>query len=76
MGLKSISPNSDFTLNIETEDGKAGIFSIKPYLELEVFKSLNNLNEFFKVYNRKYYIEWQSGADLSYDTIVKHTVFR
>jgi hypothetical protein len=76
MQIKSIKPNTDFTLSIETEDGKTGIFNVKPYLQYEVFKALNNLEEFLKVKNRAYYIEWESGADLSHDTIANRASFK
>jgi len=70
MTLKSLTPNPDHTLSIETNDGTKGVFNVKPYLDLEVFQDLKDLNEFLKVKNGLYYVEWESGADLSLDTIL------
>jgi len=65
----TVEPNNDFTLAIKTDDGKKGIFDVRPYLNLEAFQELKILSEFNKITNGKYYIEWACGADLSADTI-------
>lgn len=54
---------------IKCEDGKMGLFDVKPYLESEVFLPLKDKIEFERRYNGMYYIEWECGADLSSDTI-------
>jgi hypothetical protein len=46
-----------------------GIFNVAPYLEYEAFADLKNVDEFMKVFNRGYFVEWECGADLSADTI-------
>jgi hypothetical protein len=42
---------------------------IEPYLEYEAFVDLKNADEFMKVFNGGYFVEWECGADLSVDTI-------
>ena len=69
MRIKTIKPESNWRLKIDTEDGYQGYFNVKPYLEFEAFQKLKDINEFNKVINGKYYIEWECGADLSADTI-------
>lgn len=54
---------------IESDDGQSGCFDIRPYLEMDAFRPLQNTEEFFKVQNGRYFIEWDCGADLSADTI-------
>lgn len=76
MNLKFIKANENHTLTLEMQDGRVGEFSVKPFLDFEVFKPLNEISEFFKVHNRNYYIEWDSGADLSLDTILSQTKFK
>ncbi|MCI5166703.1 MAG: DUF2442 domain-containing protein [Candidatus Electrothrix sp. GM3_4] len=60
---------SNFTLQVTAEDGRNGIFDVTPYLKLEAFCALKNKDEFLKIINGKYFIEWNCGADLSADTI-------
>ena len=69
MKIAHITPKADFTLLIESEEGQSGLFDVRPYLELEAFRPLQDANEFFKIQNGRYFIEWNCGADLSSDTI-------
>jgi len=72
MNISKVSILDAHTLFIQTEEGKSGLFDITPYLQYEAFSVLNNFNEFKKVRNGRYYIEWDCGADLSADTIEAH----
>jgi len=69
MNIKQITPEQNYTLLITAEDGRKGIFDVKPYLNSPVFKRLLVGGEFKKVKNGKYFIEWECGADLCADTI-------
>jgi len=69
MRIKDLTPKPDLTLTIVSDDGRVGIFSIEPYLEFEAFADLKNADEFMKVFNGGYFVEWECGADLSADTI-------
>jgi hypothetical protein len=69
MRIKELTPKPDLTLTIALDDGRVGIFSIEPYLEYEAFVDLKNADEFMKVFNGGYFVEWECGADLSVDTI-------
>ena len=69
MRIEELTPNPDLTLTIVSDDGREGIFSIEPYLEYEAFVDLKNADEFMKVFNGGYFVEWECGADLSADTI-------
>mgnify|MGYP001580637953 CR=1 FL=1 len=60
-------PNS--VLSIVAEDGRVVRFDVSPYLEYEAFEALRDHNEFVKVVNGGYFVEWDCGADLSADTI-------
>ncbi|MDI6781838.1 MAG: DUF2442 domain-containing protein [bacterium] len=69
MIIKKIQPLSNAKLLITANDGRIGDFDVGPYLEYEVFRSLQNNKEFQKVSNGGYFVEWDCGADLSADTI-------
>ncbi len=69
MNIVEIVPKENYTLYIKTEDGKAGLFDVKPYLESEAFAPLKDRSEFERIHNGRYFVEWGCGADLSADTI-------
>ncbi|HUL10823.1 MAG TPA: DUF2442 domain-containing protein [Methylococcaceae bacterium] len=69
MNIAEIIPKDNYMLYIKAEDGKTGLFDVKPYLESEVFAPLKDSTEFERIHNGKYFIEWDCGADLSADTI-------
>jgi hypothetical protein len=69
MNIVEINPKDDYVLYIKAEDGSEGFFDVKPYLESEAFAPLKNIDEFKRIYNGKYFVEWECGADLSADTI-------
>lgn len=69
MRIKELQPQPSWVLRIVADDGRVGDFDVSPYLEYEAFKELRDHNEFMKVLNGGYFIEWESGADLSADTI-------
>jgi len=69
MRIAEVHPQPDWVLSIIAEDGRVGHFDVSPYLEYEAFEELRDPAEFIKVSNGGYFIEWESGADLSADTI-------
>ncbi|MFI3138482.1 MAG: DUF2442 domain-containing protein [Methylococcaceae bacterium] len=69
MKIKQLQPQPNCILSIVTDDGRIGSFNVSPYLKYEAFKDLQNPDEFMKVTNGEYFVEWDCGADLSADTI-------
>ncbi|RJQ72185.1 MAG: DUF2442 domain-containing protein [Desulfobacteraceae bacterium] len=69
MKIAVLSPQPNWVLSIIADDGRFGNFDVSPYLEYEAFEPLRDYNEFQKVFNGGYFIEWDCGADLSADTI-------
>ena len=69
MIIKHIIPKDNYILHITDENNQSGLFDVAPYLKSEVFSQLKEQDNFKKIYNGKYYIEWDCGADLSADTI-------
>ncbi|MEI7868051.1 MAG: DUF2442 domain-containing protein [Candidatus Methylumidiphilus sp.] len=76
MRIKEVFPESKFVLNIIAEDGRRGVFDVTPYLQDEVFTPLTKQQEFMKVSNGGYFVEWECGADLSADTIEARWITR
>ncbi len=69
MRIEQVKPQKNGILHIISDDGRTGIFDVRPYLKSEVFKPLKSWREFSRVRNGGYFIEWKCGADLSADTI-------
>lgn len=69
MKVSLLTPRQDGSLLIQAEDGRIGVFDVKPYLDDDAFSLLRTPEEFSKVTNHGYFVEWQCGADLSADTL-------
>ena len=64
LAVVEVHPNEDFSLSIVFEDGSEGVLDMKPYLDFGVFKKLNTLDKFNRVYIAFDTVEWDCGADL------------
>lgn len=69
MTIRNVTAKADMTLEVQADDGRTGIFDVRPYLDYEAFRALGAPDEFRRVVNGGYYVEWPCGADLSADTI-------
>ena len=69
MIIDHVVPKNNYILHITDENNQSGLFDVSPYLDSEVFSALKINGNFRKIYNGKYFIEWDCGADLSADTI-------
>lgn len=69
MRIAKLHAQPNWMLSIVADDGRVGNFDVRPYLEYEAFEDLRDHNEFIKVINGGYFVEWDCGADLSADTI-------
>ncbi|MBK1693400.1 hypothetical protein CKO09_01410 [Chromatium weissei] len=72
MKILSVTPRENYQLEIMTDNGKFGLFDVRPYLNAEAFIPLQNMTAFCRVENGGYFVEWECGADLSVDTIAAH----
>ena len=69
MKIEKILPKDNYLLYVLAENGSSGLFDVKPYLDSEAFAPLKDVNEFKRIHNGQYFVEWDCGADLSADTI-------
>jgi hypothetical protein len=67
--IVDVCPQPDYILTIVADDGRVGRFDVSPYLKYDAFEDLRQSNEFAKMINGGYFVEWACGADLSADTI-------
>ena len=77
--IVAIKPLENFMLEVIFENECIKLFDFKNYLQLPIFKELNDFNKFCEVKNKFYFIEWESyELDLSADTLwhcLKHKPF-
>lgn len=69
MKIEELYPQPNWILSVVAEDERTGYFNVRPYLDYEAFEDLRDPDEFKKVFNGGYFVEWDCGADLSADTI-------
>lgn len=68
--ITALVPTENYLLQIQFDNGTQKVFDMKPYLHLPVFSELEKPEQFKKVVNKGYYIEWAAlEVDLSADTL-------
>ncbi len=60
----NVTPQDDFSLVIEFDNGERGILDMMPFLNFGVFQGINDYEQFKRVSVSFDTIEWDSGADL------------
>lgn len=70
----AVRAKNDFSLELVFENGQERIFDMKPYLQIGVFRELNNLSLFKAVKPFMGSIVWKSGQDLCPDTLYMESV--
>jgi hypothetical protein len=63
-----------YKLEVKFEDGKKGIFDVRPYLEFVQFKELKDENIFNTVKIDGLSISWSNGADICPDELYNGTI--
>lgn len=69
MIIRECKALDNYLLQVVSEDGKQGFFDMNAYINLDAFLPLKDFEEFKKISNGGYFVEWNCGADLSADTI-------
>lgn len=72
--IKSLHAGDNWIITYVLENGETRQFDATPYLKYEAFEDLRSIEEFKKIHNGRYFVEWDSGADLSLDTLNAHSV--
>ena len=72
LGCKSCEPFalSDYRICVKIEDGRQGLFDMKPCLDRGLFRELNDVNYFNQVGILLGAVTWPHGQDIAPETLI------
>lgn len=68
--VKQVRPMEDYTLYVEMEDGREGVFDLKPYLKQGVFRELQDKAYFAQVDVVLGAVTWPNEQDIAPETLL------
>jgi len=68
--VKVVKPLSDYRIYVEVEDGRKGVFDMKPYLDHGVFRDLRNVHYFNQVGILLGAVTWPNEQDIAPETLL------
>ena len=68
--VKFVKPLSDYRIYVELEDGRKGIFDLKPYLDRGVLCELRDVNYFNQVDILFGAVTWPNEQDIAPETLL------
>jgi len=71
---KVVKPLPDYRIYVEIEDGRQGVFDMKPYLDRGVFHELKDEHYFNKVGILFGAVTWPHEQDIAPDTLIEDMV--
>lgn len=68
--VTTVRPLDDYEIYVELEDGRKGVFDLKPYLNHGVFRELQDKSYFSQVYIMFGAVTWPHEQDIAPETLV------
>ena len=68
--VKIVKPLPDYKIYVEIDDGRKGIFDVKPYLDHGVFRELKNVEYFNQVNVFLGAVTWPNEQDIAPETLI------
>ena len=68
--VKTVKPLTDYRIYVEVEDGRKGIFDLKPYLDRGVFRELRDVHYFNQVGILFGAVCWPHEQDIAPETLL------
>lgn len=68
--VRAVKPLSDYRIYVEIEDGRKGIFDMKPYLNHGVFRELKDVHYFNQVGIVFGAVTWPNEQDIAPETLL------
>jgi len=72
--VKLVRPLSDYRIYVEIEDGRKGVFDLKPYLDRGVFRELKDVNYFNMVDVFLGAVTWPNEQDIAPETLLAEMI--
>jgi hypothetical protein len=72
--VTSVKPLTDYRIYVEIEDGRKGIFDLKPYLDFGVFQELKDINYFNQVGILWGSVTWLHDQDIAPETLLAQMI--
>lgn len=72
--VKFVKPLPDYYIYVEIENGKKGIFDLKPYLNRGVFRELQDMHYFNQVYILFGAVTWPNEQDIAPETLLAQMI--
>lgn len=72
--VKTVKPLPDYRLFVEMEDGRNGIFDLKPYLNHGVFRELQDVHYFNQVGIQFGAVTWPHEQDVAPETLLAEMI--
>ena len=69
--VKTVKPLPNYRIYVEIEDGRKGIFDLKPYLDRGVFRELRNVHYFNQVSILFGAVTWPNEQDIAPETLLE-----
>lgn len=73
--VKSVKPLPGYRIYVEIEDGRRGIFDMKPYLDRGVFRELQDIYYFNQVGILFGAVTWPNEQDIAPETLLAEMVY-
>jgi uncharacterized protein DUF2442 len=70
LGCQDCQTLTNYRIYVETEDGRKGIFDLKPYLDRGVFRELRNVPYFNQVSILFGAVTWPNEQDIAPETLL------
>ena len=68
--VKIVKPLSEYRIYVEVEDGRKGVFDLRPYLDHGVFRELRDAHYFNRVGIALGAVTWPHGQDIAPETLL------
>jgi hypothetical protein len=72
--VKVVKPLSDYRIYVEIEDGRQGVFDMKPYLDRGAFRELKDEHYFNQVGILFGAVTWPHEQDIAPETLIEDMV--
>jgi hypothetical protein len=71
---KAVKPLPDYRIYVEIEDGRQGVFDMKPYLDRGVFREFKDVHYFNQVGILFGAVTWPHEQDIAPETLIEDMV--